>query len=252
MGIFGNGLVQSSGGRPYVLNTYETAGSFCWCKCTGAKIVGVIVIGGGGGGGDSTNVCTLGCSSFVWPGGGGAGGGGVSYCIMPADCVASPAAITVGSGGTRGYPGTDGAKSCFVGGITVCAGGGEKGQQSSTINSPLTNGGPGGLGSISGNRGGAGIVGQGCNARECENTTRGGAGGGGGFYCNVIPTTTCTNPPGNATALPQTLNVGWNPTNICLASTGKGGDAGNTALNGNRSVTGTNGNAGLVYVVQYF
>jgi hypothetical protein len=252
MGIFGNGLVQSSGGRPYVVNCYTTGGAHTWCKCTGAKMVGVITIGGGGGGGGAANFFTSGCPTFSAAGAGAGGGGGISTCLAPAACVASPAVVCVGGGGLRGYSGCAGAASYFSGGVCVCGGGGGGGQCNTSIGIPnFPAGGAGGAGTLPGNKGGNGSGGVGLNACAEEGRTRGGGGGGGVRYCAIIPAT-CENFAHGQTSPASLLEVPWLPAPISLDNFGRGGEAGDASLNCERGILGADGQQGMVYVVQYF
>ncbi len=236
-------------GNP-VVDCY-TSGTSTWCKCPGAQAVGIIVIGGGGGGGDSTNTSTVGCATYQWAGGGGGGGGGISSCLYVSSCINDTATITVGAGGNRGIPATVGGDSCFCGGMNLCAQGGRQGQFSTTCNSTNSNGGAGGLGTtINGNAGGAGrATSNGIAACNTAGTTRAGGGGGGARYCNVIPTSVClTNSGADSSA--KSYDAGW--ACIDLNTFGKGGKGGDASMDFARSVLGTGGDSGLVYIVQYF
>lgn len=251
MALFGAGLTLSAGsGIAPVVNIYEPAGAYCWSMCPGAKQIGIVVIGGGGGGGDSTETCTTGCATYVWAGGGGGGGGGISSGLYQACSIASPAAVVVGGGGSRGIPATNGGNSTFVGGVSLCGQGGRLGQYSTTCNSTNSNAGNGGLGTVSGNCGGAGKSTAGINAQALEGTTRGGGGGGGARYCNVIPTSVCLYPSGADTPAGDVYDLGW--ACLCMTSVGKGGKGGDASMNFGRSVQGSNGLPGAVYVVQFF
>lgn len=243
-------------GNP-VVNCY-TSGTSTWCKCPGAQAVGIIVVGGGGGGGDSCCASTVGCNTFFLAGGGGGGGGGLSSCLLVSSSVPNTATVTIGAGGSRGAPATSGGTSCYTGtGLTVCAGGGGCGQRNGVPPQPggYTNaGGPGGLGSFRGNTGGFG--GQpGGNACNQANRARGGGGGGGSFYCNVLPTICCSYPSGSSSSA-TFYNPNWPLGCGCIDLTnfGAGGQGGNSSIDNARdfTVNGTNGNAGFVYVVQYF
>jgi hypothetical protein len=244
-------------GNP-VVNCY-TSGTSTWCKCPGAQVIGIVVIGGGGGGGDSINICTVGCSTLNIAGGGGGGGGGISSCCLSSANVPDTATVVVGNGGLRGSPSTAGGHSCFVGsGLTVCAGGACRGQQNtSTSPSPyISNGGAGGSGTaVNGNSGGSSCGGpfNGFNAGNSSGRTRAGGGGGGSRYCNIIPTscTSCTQGTDSSSFL---YDPNWmcGCGAICTTTVGKGGRGGNSSLNFCQNVCGENGNAGLVYIVQYF
>jgi hypothetical protein len=253
----GIGIIDSSN-KPPLVCCYTSAGTFTWTKNPAAQAVGIVVIGGGGGGGDSINICTVGCSTLNIAGGGGGGGGGISSCCVPSVDVPETATVVVGNGGLRGSPSTGGGVSCFVGsGLTVCAGGACRGQQNtSTSPSPyISNGGAGGCGTaVNGNCGGASCGGpfNGFNAGNCSGRTRAGGGGGGSRYC-TSPTscTSCTQGTDSSSFLYDpnwTCGCGA----ICTTTVGKGGRGGNSSLNFCQNVCGENGNAGLVYIVQYF
>ena len=253
MALFGTSLSfngNSCNCQP-VITQYGCAGSFCWAKCPNAVAVGIITIGGGGGGGDSTNTCTAGCGTYYYPGGGAGGGGGISSAIYNATQVATCAAIVVGNGGSRGIPGSDGGPSCFVGGVCVSSTGGRYGEGSTTPNSNVTNGGVGGAGTAyNGAAGGAGRgTVNGDNGETKDNSARGGGGGGGARYCSVVPTSITYTSKGVASPI-TTYDNGW--ACIDLEYYGCGGMGGDASMNNQRSVSGTAGNTGLVYVVQYF
>lgn len=247
--MFGPLPITSTRGLQPVIDCFTASG--CWCCCPGAKLVQVIVIGGGGGGGNSCNFCTVGCNTTNMPGGGAGGGGGVSVCSFPGALVACVAAVVVGAGGANGIPAVDGGASCFVGGVTLCAGGGQKGQYAN-INTTQSNGSicPG-LGNYAcGNQGGGGrALINGCNATNTDSTTRGGGGGGGVRYCNTLPSSCTFTNAGSASScsdliLPQLT--------VTIGNRGAGGNGGNGSLNFQRATTGTGGAGGFVQVIQYF
>lgn len=250
MGLFGPSGFAGGGATPPVVTNFASSGT--WNCCPGAKTILVVAIGGGGGGGDSVDCTTSGQPTFYIAGGGGGGGGGISVCCFTGSAVCATGTVTVGLGGSRGIPATNGGNSCFVSGTaTLCAQGGRLGQYSCVINGNNSLWGDGGAGNAQvGNHGGNGCALQnGGNAQALDGAARGGAGGGGVRYCNVLPVScTFTNPgsvsPVSTFDLPQL--------SLCLNSAGRGGNGGNASVDFNRTPTGTNGNSGFVTVVQYF
>ncbi|MCF8536937.1 MAG: fibronectin type III domain-containing protein [Candidatus Nanopelagicales bacterium] len=114
----------TSGGTPYTVVEFQSAGECDWVVPSGVATVDVLAVGGGGGGG-------------AWVGGGGGGGGLTDTTVMqPTGVQVNPRSIipvTVGSGGF-------GARKAAGGAVTVGANGGNSTFGASTLVTALGGG----------------------------------------------------------------------------------------------------------------
>jgi hypothetical protein len=262
-------------------------GNGTWTKPTGAKIVGVTIIGGGAGGGSGAQ----GATGTARCGGGGGGGGGLAFRQFSATVLGSTESVVVGAGGaggaaqasttTAGNGGTNGGTSSFGSHMRTQAsgagGGGGIGVAGSAgaASGSLVSGGSGAASSAVGSAGsggngagaapggasgggvnasettGAGGAGASSNSSSFSGGTAGTAGGGAGV-AGGSATANEPSPGGSGGGGGGAVGATAGGAGGAGGNYGAGGGGGGGSTNGASSGAGGAGANGIVVVITTF